>query len=174
MNSIKFKILGNGKDTIEYTFSGEEKEEIFTGSFEIYTIIDEENILKKERRIGLLAEKFFEQDFLSEKIRLGICGCEGCDDYDVEITLQNNTVIWKDFHADTEYSFGISEYRNALQEVKLSWIRKKEKLYRKREKRVEDWTEFWLKDTKAEGIYIFEHVQANAENKNIKVIKNSH
>lgn len=43
MNSIKFKIQGGGGDTIVYNISGEE-EEVFIGSFEIYTIIDEKNI----------------------------------------------------------------------------------------------------------------------------------
>lgn len=125
MNSIKFKIQGSGNDSIEYSFSGED-EKVYIGSFEVYTIIDGENILKKERCIGLLAEKFFKQDFLSEKIRLGICGCscEGCHDYDVEVALQSNTVIWKDFRADTEYSFDISEYKNVLKDAELSWKRK--------------------------------------------------
>lgn len=61
------------------------------------------NMLKKN--------KFFK----SGRLLLGVClcGCEGCDDFFVDIVINDDTVIWKGWH-----EFSKAEYISALLEVK--------------------------------------------------------
>lgn len=65
------------------------------------------NMLKKN--------KFFK----SGRLLLGVClcGCEGCDDFCVDIVINDDTVIWKGWH-----EFSKAEYISALQEVKKTAI----------------------------------------------------
>ena len=53
--------------------------------------------------------------FKSGRLLLGIClcGCEGCDDFFVDISVNNDTVTWKGW-----YEFDKAEYISALQEMK--------------------------------------------------------
>lgn len=53
--------------------------------------------------------------FKSGRLLLGIClcGCEGCDDFFVDISINNDSVTWKGWH-----KFEKVEYISALQEMK--------------------------------------------------------
>ncbi len=61
------------------------------------------NMLKKN--------KFFKSGRLL--FGLCLCGCEGCDDFCVDIVVNDDTVIWKGWH-----EFSKAEYISALREVK--------------------------------------------------------
>ncbi|MDE5612034.1 MAG: hypothetical protein K2I90_08470, partial [Odoribacter sp.] len=72
------------------------------------------------RYLGLTPEEILEmlrknKFFKSRRLLLGICrcGCEGCDDFFVDISVNNNTVTWKGW-----YEFDKAEYISALQEMK--------------------------------------------------------
>lgn len=55
------------------------------------------------------------------------CGCEGCDDYTVDVSVQGNSVVWFDWRADSEYIFDKSEYEKAIEVVRMNHYRQVEK-----------------------------------------------
>ena len=111
-------------------------------NFEVYTIIDDFNILQsgEELFLGLEVEKFFcQESFFNGILWLGICccGCEGCDDYKVEVTTQGEMVVWEDWHTDANYTFDKQQYKEALENARISWKEKQRQLYKRRERKVE-------------------------------------
>lgn len=55
------------------------------------------------------------------------CGCEGCDDYTVDISVQGNSVVWFDWRANSEYIFDKSEYEKAIEAVRMNHYRQVER-----------------------------------------------
>ena len=144
-------------------------------SFEVYTIIDDFNILQDDTCpwIGLKAEKFFGQDsFFEGKLWLGICGCgcEGCDDYKVKVSMHDGMIVWEDWHRDTSYTFSKSQYEEALEKAKESWNEKQRQLYKRRERKVEKVVEKLLSGTIIGGEYEFQFADASVVNRNIELV----
>lgn len=72
--------------------------------------------------IGISFTDFFTNDsFFGGELLIGICccGCEGCDDYTVDVSMQGNTITWFDWRRKTKYIFDKSEYEKAIELVKM-------------------------------------------------------
>ena len=186
MNELKFEIRVSNEDYAAYgrlssddvsgyafldEFIQEETKHI--GSIEVYPIVDGADIIHDGDDIALLAQDFFKQDFYTtdKPLLLGICGCGclGCDDYYVEVSLQDNMVVWKDWHTDSEYCFDRLQYENALETTKRSCKEKQLLLYKKRERKAEKIVSKLLKGTKIGSRFCFKWVHASVKEQQIKV-----
>ena len=93
----------------------------------VITFVDGVELLHKDWNIGLSVCDFFHTTNLMHagKSVLGICscGCEGCDDYTIDIKIQGNKVTWEGcvIRTDDEqerklvsYHFNKAEYMSAI------------------------------------------------------------
>ena len=93
----------------------------------VVILVDGVELLYKDWNIGLSVCDFFHTTNLMHagKSVLGICscGCEGCDDYTIDIKIQGNKVTWEGcvIRTDDEqerklvsYHFNKAEYMSAI------------------------------------------------------------
>ncbi|MDR2967784.1 MAG: hypothetical protein LBU74_07535 [Methanobacteriaceae archaeon] len=100
MNTIKFKMH------LSYE----------SNDHQVRIIIDNLDFLGKDY-LGIDPPSFFAQKNLFETGELLIgrctCGCEGCRDYPVEVSLNKNTIIWSN-SSGLKLEFDKFEYENAI------------------------------------------------------------
>lgn len=87
-------------------------------------LINRVDILQAGARIdyylGLLPEKMLQTDFLrTGKCLIGMCHCEDerCDPYYVNISINDDVVIWNDLEAECQYKFDKTEYVLAIKKL---------------------------------------------------------
>ena len=143
------------------------KKEMNTIKFEIYPseesndhqvriIIDNSDFLGNDH-LGIDPPSFFAQRNLFEAGELLIgrctCGCEGCDDYSVNVFLQEDTIIWSNSNGLT-LEFNKSEYDNAISTAKKDYS------WEDNNRRVERYVFDLLRRTKTKDEYTFDWASA--------------
>lgn len=96
---------------------------------QIRSVVDDIDLYENEY-LGIgLSDFFTQKNFFGGKLLIGICccGCEGCDDYTVDVSVQGNSVVWFDWRVDSEYIFDKSEYEKAIEAVRMNHYRQVEK-----------------------------------------------
>ena len=140
MNTIRFEI-----------YPSEE-----SNDHQVRIIIDDFDFLGNDY-LGIDPPSFFKQKNLFEAGELLIgrctCGCEGCDDYPIQVSLGENTIIWSDSNG-LRLEFDKSEYENAVSVTKndYSWEDKN--------RRVERYVSDLLRQTETKDKYIFNWASA--------------
>ncbi len=104
-----------------------------TADYQVRIFIDKRDVLGDEY-LGLDPEPFFEQDFEQEgDLYIGrcLCGVEGCDDMLINVTFQNNMVLWRGDNG-FNFQFDKHEYANTIDITKndYSWEDKERRLER--------------------------------------------
>ena len=126
---------------------------------QVRIIIDDFDFLGNDY-LGIDPPSFFEQKNLFEAGELLIgrctCGCEGCGDYPVKVSLSENTVIWLDFviRDGLKLEFDKSEYENAVSVAKNDYN------WEDKNRRVERYVSNLLKQTETKDKHIFNWASA--------------
>lgn len=124
--------------------------------YQIRSVIDGMDLYGNEHLgINELSDFFTQKNFFGGELLIGICccGCEGCDDYTVDVSLQGNTVVWSDWRAKSEYIFDKYEYEKAIEKFRMKHYRDIEKRISKmlrhtttKEQHVFNWASITLKE----------------------------
>lgn len=125
MNRVEFRITyTNNRD---YMPIEDDSDVMVDYDLQVRTIVDGKDLLLQKELYGLDADKFLEEsDSIKEGEKLlGICccGCEGCCDYIVDISLNDNIVIWYDYQKKEKYQFTLEQYTNAIDAARQSYIK---------------------------------------------------
>ncbi len=96
---------------------------------QIRSVIDGIDLYGNEHLGIALSDFFTQKNFFGGELLIGICccGCEGCDDYTVDVSLQGNSIVWSDWRAKSEYIFDKCEYEKAIEMVRMNHYRHVEK-----------------------------------------------
>ena len=104
MNKIAFKILPSPE----------------SNDSEVRILIDENDFLGNDY-LGLDPPVFFDQKTFIRPGELMIgrctCGCEGCSDYPVTVSVDNDKIIWTN-HTGVKLEFNKAEYERTIAEAK--------------------------------------------------------
>lgn len=146
MNKLSFKILPSPE----------------TNDHEVRILVDGQDFLG-DNYLGLDPTSFFEQDFDKEgTLCIGRCTCgvEGCDDFTVNVSFNENSVSWTD-SKQLDLLFDKTEYINLIIRAKNnhSW----EDINRK----VERITTDILKNSQTKNGYKFDWASARIHDKQI-------
>lgn len=123
---------------------------------EIRSVIDDLDLYGDEY-IGITPSGFFTQDnFFGGELLIGICccGCKGCDDYTVDVSLCENNVIWSDWRTKSKYVFGKSEYEKAIAAIRTNY-------YKYVEKNAEKYVSKMLRHIMTKDLYVFNCASAS-------------
>lgn len=131
----------------------------------IQPYVDNKKLLLKREHIGLSPISFSKTDLTTEGTRqIGICscGCEGCDDYTVDVSLDGNIVNWYDWHREETFHFDRGQYLKEITTLKIKVIRHNEHY-------VEKVAEELLSGTVAMDKYHFLKARTYSERKILKL-----
>ncbi len=147
MNKIAFKIIPSPS----------------SNDHQVRIKIDEVDFLGEEY-LGIDPFIFFlqEKNYINGELLIGrcTCGCEGCGDYSVSVSLDGDVVIWSDLNGLT-YEFKELEYKSAIKNIQNdhSW--------EDNNRRVERLVSDLLKQTKTKDNCIFDWASTRIKMKRI-------
>jgi len=140
MNTIKFEIYPSGE----------------SNDHQIRIIIDDFDFLGNDY-LGIDPPSFFVQKnlFGTGELLIGrcTCGCIGCADYPVQVSLSKNSIIWSDSNG-LRLEFDKLEYKNAV------CITKNDYDWEDENRRVERYVSNLLKQTETKDKYTFDWASA--------------
>jgi hypothetical protein len=140
MNTIKFEMYPSDE----------------SNDHQVRIIIDSLDFLGNDY-LGIDPPFFFTQKNLFDTGELLIgrctCGCEGCGDYHIEVSLNENSVIWSNSNG-LRLEFDRTKYENTVS------IAKNDYSWEDKNRRVERYVSDLLKQTKIKNKYIFNWASA--------------
>lgn len=87
--------------------------------YEVLPYINGKLVFDRKDHYGLDPELFFREigSITDGRKLIGLCtcGCEGCDDYPVKVTVEKDTVLWDDYIGDVIYRFDLNQYKTAVE-----------------------------------------------------------
>lgn len=112
-------------DTLRFEIR--KQEVVFNFSYGIRVFVNDFDLFGPPSHIGFYPPNlsYVKELFKPGKLLIGVCACscQGCNDYHVNVTINQDTVIWEDWETEQTYIFRRPEYEKAVERLRIKSIR---------------------------------------------------